>query len=609
MMTAYDPNTSRIITTEGANLFAYTYATDSYQQLGSASGTNGYWGCGVIDPKRKKFVTLGGGESGIYDISGGGSYSRQAFTTTGGAAIVAASYPGLAYDPVRDRITAYIGGTTVFSLNMDTRVWTSVNYPGGNPGRANGTGTYKRWNYSPALNVFVIVNNIDSNAWAFRFVVDSTAPSAPGNLAGAAASYSSVNLTWTASTDAESGIYEYVVRRGGQEVGRTSGLSFTDTGLAENTQYAYTVMAMNQSEDSSALAGPVSVTTPADNAGPVIVSTRGGLVNSATVVFNEPVEIASATNAANYTVNNGITVQSATLSADGMTVMLTTSTRNANTSYIVSISNVRDRSAAHNTVLPGTQADLSSALLVDFGCTASGNVFGLTGWDTVMYDHWNVYNNVGPCGINNNDRPSDFKGVIGKTPTLHIFSSGQKIVVTFYNNTFLDQTFTPKISFNDPDRMNQGTAGTWYSMSAAAIPPKSIGTSVYAFTSASAGAYSLVNVTTDAGEAQLICDKIELLSAGAGGTSIDMALPAQLGEMDINFFPNPFNSYNAIIFSMPVKNAGVNIYDASGKLVRAFKGVNGNRVAWNAGNSGSGIYFLKVTAYGKEYRKKLMVLR
>jgi hypothetical protein len=78
------------------------------------------------------------------------------------------AYPGLDYDPIQDRIVAWIGGNTVYTLDMDTRQWSTVTYSGG-PGSPNGTGTYKRWSYSPLFHGFVLVNKYDQNAYTFRF--------------------------------------------------------------------------------------------------------------------------------------------------------------------------------------------------------------------------------------------------------------------------------------------------------------------------------------------------------------------------------------------------------------------------------------------------------
>jgi hypothetical protein len=80
---------------------------------------------------------------------------------------VQALYPGLAYHPPTGRIVAWHGGDPVYSLDLETKVWTPHTYHGG-PGYPSINGTYKRWSYSPALDVFVVLNNINRNAYLFR---------------------------------------------------------------------------------------------------------------------------------------------------------------------------------------------------------------------------------------------------------------------------------------------------------------------------------------------------------------------------------------------------------------------------------------------------------
>ena len=92
-------------------------------------------------------------------------------------------YPGLAYDPVNDRIVAWNGGDTVYSLNLDNNVWTPITYSGGPTAMDNGT--YKRWSYSPSLNAFVSYNSVDSDGYVLLLTVgtqDSTPPARPRGL-------------------------------------------------------------------------------------------------------------------------------------------------------------------------------------------------------------------------------------------------------------------------------------------------------------------------------------------------------------------------------------------------------------------------------------------
>jgi len=167
IVTAYDPETGKVFLHNKIHLYTYDFHTDSYERLSSQPIGADYHLTGVIDPKRRKFVMIGGRQSWMYDIASKSSYTPQMLTTTGGDAIVQAPYPGLAYHTPTGRIVAWHGGDTVYSLDLETKVWTPHIYHAG-PGSPSINGTYKRWSYSPALDAFVVLNNINRNAYLFR---------------------------------------------------------------------------------------------------------------------------------------------------------------------------------------------------------------------------------------------------------------------------------------------------------------------------------------------------------------------------------------------------------------------------------------------------------
>ena len=84
-------------------------------------------------------------------------------------------------------------------------------------------------------------------------------------------------------------------------------------------------------------------------------------------------------------------------------------------------------------------------------------------------------------------------------------------------------------------------------------------------------------------------------------------------------YPNPFNPSTSISFQIPKPgHVSLNIYDASGKLVRTLvnetRSEGLNEVNWNGkDNKGvavvSGIYFYKLTAGSFDETKKMVLLR
>jgi hypothetical protein len=95
------------------------------------------------------------------------------------------------------------------------------------------------------------------------YTEDSTPPSPPSGLTATATSSSSVNLSWTASTD-NVGVTGYNIFRNGTKVGTTTTTSYTDSGLASNTQYTYTVTAYDAAGNVSTPSNSATATTPVE---------------------------------------------------------------------------------------------------------------------------------------------------------------------------------------------------------------------------------------------------------------------------------------------------------------------------------------------------------
>ena len=97
---------------------------------------------------------------------------------------------------------------------------------------------------------------------------DTTAPSAPTGLTGAAAGSTGANLAWSASTD-NVGVTGYSVRRNGVQIATPATTSFADTGLSAATTYSYTVAARDAAGNISPNSTSVSITTSSSPPGPV----------------------------------------------------------------------------------------------------------------------------------------------------------------------------------------------------------------------------------------------------------------------------------------------------------------------------------------------------
>ena len=103
---------------------------------------------------------------------------------------------------------------------------------------------------------------------------DATPPTAPTNLTAVAASSSRVDLSWSAATD-NVAVQGYRVSRGGTVIVTTNATTFSDTGLAAQTTYTYSVSAFDAAGNVSPWSAPASATTPAGAPPP---SPSGGLM-------------------------------------------------------------------------------------------------------------------------------------------------------------------------------------------------------------------------------------------------------------------------------------------------------------------------------------------
>lgn len=132
--------------------------------------------------------------------------------------------------------------------------------------------------YSYTVSAYDTVGNNSAQssppAVGTTLATDSTPPSVPTNVQTGTVSGSTVQLTWTASTD-NRGVLGYRIFRNGGQVGTSATTSFTDGGLLASTSYSYTVAAYDGDGNSSAQSSP-----------PAVVTTSGAIIVSSLVPTN-----------------------------------------------------------------------------------------------------------------------------------------------------------------------------------------------------------------------------------------------------------------------------------------------------------------------------------
>ncbi len=197
--------------TENGYLTEYRPVQDRWVSHGSRD-IEGRWIdneiTGVVHPVEEQFVAVGLGNVYVWNL-GGGTRRHTLLQTTGGDPIVNEDSPGLQYDPTIDKIVGWAGGADVYTLDLNTAVWTRIEPAATNatvPTAAEARGTFGRFRYIPSKNVYVLVNRVNENVYFYKL---SAAAGVPQPVVQLSANPSSVppqgrpTLTWS-STNADS---------------------------------------------------------------------------------------------------------------------------------------------------------------------------------------------------------------------------------------------------------------------------------------------------------------------------------------------------------------------------------------------------------------------
>lgn len=178
----YDPNSHMVFLHDTSDFWRYDYDKNRFDKVGRDLKIN-YHMNGVVDPKRKIFLAIGaaGSEGGglkAISIAPGSNYAMRDWTSSASSTcgpLLSASYPGLAYDRALDRIVGWPDfGNAVYILDPDTKSCTVQSFAGGPPDSSHAgsahtsNGTFGRFRYFPDADIFVLVNEANTNAYVLR---------------------------------------------------------------------------------------------------------------------------------------------------------------------------------------------------------------------------------------------------------------------------------------------------------------------------------------------------------------------------------------------------------------------------------------------------------
>ncbi|HVQ43946.1 MAG TPA: Ig-like domain-containing protein [Candidatus Saccharimonadia bacterium] len=186
---------------------------------------------------------------------------------------------------------------------------------------------------------------------------DTQAPSAPTGLTATAISFTQANLNWTAATD-NVAVTGYQVFRDGVQIGTATGTTFSDAALTFNTNYTYTVRAVDAAGNVSLDSNAAAITTPTPDTQAPSVPT--GLTASVTLPNQVDLSWTAAaddTAVTKYLVKrNGAVIAQPT----GTTFSDTTATGGSTYSYVVAAADAAGNTSASSDPATATVPDTTA---------------------------------------------------------------------------------------------------------------------------------------------------------------------------------------------------------------------------------------------------------
>jgi len=174
---AYDSVTDSLYDVEAytAIFWQYIPATDTWNNLTSVPACPTDNSTTMIDPGRRLYLCVGRGS--FHSVSLNAPYmAKDLHAAAGCSALIESHSPGFTYDPVQKLEVGWVSGNTVFTYNPDTNSCSAIIQYTGGPTTVQPNGTYGRFQYSPALGVFVLVNDVSSNVYSLRLTPKPGSP-------------------------------------------------------------------------------------------------------------------------------------------------------------------------------------------------------------------------------------------------------------------------------------------------------------------------------------------------------------------------------------------------------------------------------------------------
>nr|WP_294934671.1 fibronectin type III domain-containing protein [uncultured Flavobacterium sp.] len=381
------------------------------------AGPDANFGWGLLNAKRAAQAITDSGDKSIINeltLTAGQTYTINVNSDGVNKLIASICWT----DPAGTATTSLNSGTARLVNDLDIRISKSgTTYL---PWRLTGVNTnelgdnvkdpFERVEVSGASGTYTITithkgTTLSGNSQNYSLVVtgiatavaDTTAPSAPTNLAASGTTQTSTNLSWTASTD-NVGVTGYDVYRGTTLVTTVTGTTYTATGLTASTAYTFSVKAKDAAGNVSASSNTVNVTTLAPAGDTIAPSAPTNLAASGTTSTSTNLSWTASTDnvgVTGYDVYRGTTlvttVTGTTYTATGLTASTayTFSVKAKDAAGNVSASsntvNVTTLAPAGDTIAPSAPTNLAASgttsTSTNLSWTASTDNVGVTGYD------------------------------------------------------------------------------------------------------------------------------------------------------------------------------------------------------------------------------------
>jgi chitodextrinase len=278
-------------------------------------------------------------------------------------------------------------------------------HTGTNTGFANVNGSRTAPANTAKARVYIFMKDLKGSLYFDDFsltdgsggTADTTAPTAPTGLSSPSKTSTTINLSWTASTD-NVGVSSYDIYQGTTLIGSTTGATtYQATGLTASTAYSFTVKAKDAAGNTSAASSTLNVTTnaAADTTAP---TTPTGLTSPSKTTTTVNLSWTASTDNVGVTGYDiyqgstfiGSTTGATTYQATGLTAntaySFTVKAKDAagNVSAASSVLSVTTTAAADTTAPTaptGLTAPSKSTTTVNLSWTASTDNVGVTGYD------------------------------------------------------------------------------------------------------------------------------------------------------------------------------------------------------------------------------------